>query len=105
VDEEVVFMKWTEEFEAEARKLGLYLMNSDAKRTQLDPHSPPRPVVAMVFLIGDEAFSDRVQHPENYSDEKVMGEIEHATYESEAEAIARRYAESGGLFAEDDADE
>lgn len=102
LDDEVVFTKWSDEFEGVARKMGLYLMTSVSERRQLDPHSPPRPIVAMVFLIGDEAFSERVQHPELYSDVAVMAEIEHATYESEAERIARRFAESGALFEEED---
>lgn len=105
MDEEAVISQWMDDMEGEARKLGLYAMRAEGERRQLDPHSPPRVVVAMVFLVGDEAFSDRVQNPERYSDEAVIGQIEHATYESEAEAIARRFAESGKLFEGDDGDE
>lgn len=102
LDDEVVFTKWSDEFEGVARKLGLYLMSSTCERRQLDPHAPSRPIVSMVFLIGDEAFSERVQHPELYTDVAVMAEIEHATYESEAERIAARFAASGSLFEDDD---
>lgn len=102
LDDEVVFTKWSDEMEDVARKMGLYLMSATCDRRQLDPHSPPRPIVAMVFLIGDEAFSERVQHPERFTDVAVMAEIEHATYESEAERIAARFAQSGALFEDDD---
>lgn len=102
--DETVFTDFIEKMESTARALGLYLQTARGQRQPLEEFvlvgTDPvvRPFVVAQFLLGDEAFSDRVQHPEKYSDEAVMKGMEHATYESEAERIMRRFAESGELF-------
>lgn len=103
-----VFAEFIETLENLARPLGLYLMQAHGHRQPLEQlvvaGTDPvvRPFVSALFVLGEEAFSDRVQHPELYGDDAEIAKIEHATFESEAEEIMRRFAEEGKLFAEED---
>lgn len=106
--DEEVFSTFIEGMEKFARSMGLYMQNATGTRRPIDPFvlagTDPvvRPFVTASFVLGDEAFSDRVQHPERYTDDAEIRKIEHATVKSEAEEIMRRFAESGRLFGEDD---
>lgn len=63
---------------------------------ELDPSA--KLMLRCIFVLGDEAFSDRVQHPERYTDAATIAEIEHATYKADAERILRRLAETGEIL-------
>lgn len=101
-----VFQDFMEVMEAWARSMGLYLTEASAQRAPLessvsDVTDPVvRPWITARFVLGDEAFSDRVQHPEKYSDEAMLSGMEHATLEAEAERITQRFRETGELFDE-----
>lgn len=106
--EEEVFRSFIERMDKFARGLGLYMQGANGSRRPLEESvlvgTDPvrRPFVSASFLLGDEAFSDRVQHPERYSDDAEIRRIEHATVKAEAEEIMRRFAETGKLFGDDD---
>lgn len=104
VDDDIVFHKFIEEMEEACRPLGLYLMSSSAGRREFDVGGPSRPLVGLKFIIGDEAFSDRVQHPEKYSDDAMLASMEHGIYEDDARQIAERFAK-GILFEGDEDDD
>jgi hypothetical protein len=104
-DDEVI-KDFIEKMEKFARELGLYLDSASGGRVPI-PNSGQfddivRPLVTAKFIIGDEAFTDKVQNPELHTMDATLVQIEHATAMSEAEEIMRRYQESGKLFRSDD---
>lgn len=103
-----VFREFIEKLDVGARKLGLYVESARGQRMPLDTHVMAggfdpiiRPFVTVTFMMGDEAFSDKVQNPQLYSDDAVLAQIEHATRASDADEIMRRYQNSGKLFERD----
>lgn len=110
--DEKVFTDFIEGMESWARGLGLYLQHAQGRRHPLEAMALTgtdpvvRPFVGAVFMLGEEAFSERVQHPEKYTDETMLKGMEHATLDAEAERIAQRFLETGKLFdGDDDEDE
>jgi hypothetical protein len=87
-----------------ADDLGLYLISATGKMQSLDTYVMPgndpvvKPFVYARFDIGEIAFSDRVQHPEKYTDEAMLAGIEQASLEEQARRIVQRYNETGELF-------
>ena len=106
--DEKVFTDFIEKMEAFARDMGLYVVTAHGKRMPIDGRvmagfdPVDRPFVAATFIIGDEAFTDRVQNPQLYTDDAMLAQIEHATRASDAEELLRRYETTGKLFREDD---
>lgn len=100
--EEEVFRDFIDKMEEAARKLGLYLNRATGQRQPVDRmvpvgvSVPVRPLVAATFTLGDEAFSDRVQHPERYTDDAMLAGIEEATWRD----AARRISEGEGWMDE-----
>lgn len=99
-----VFNEFISKMESWSRPFGLYLREAQGRRQPLEKYvlvgTDPvkRPFVWAVFTLGDEAFTDRVQHPELYSDEAVLAQIEHATLQSDAERIMAKFLETGEVF-------
>lgn len=106
-----VFDEWIKDMESFSRSLGLYLQSANGARMAIEKHvlvgTDPivKPLVAATFIVGEEAWSDRVQHPELYSDTAVIATIEHATIMSEADMIRERFLKTGKLFEGDDEDD
>lgn len=99
-DERELLAQFIESMTDAATCLGMYAVRSSGQRVTLDEFSPPRVYVGMKFTLGQEAWSDRVQHPELYSDETMLEGIEAATWRQEAERIRHRYEVEGKLFDE-----
>lgn len=99
--DEVVFDAFVEKMETQCRSLGLYMKDANGGRRPIEqfvlPGTDPlvRPFVAATFLLGDEAFSDRVQHPEKYTDDAILASIEHSTYKDEASRLVEEYKNKG----------
>ncbi len=106
-----VFEEFIREMETFARPLGLYLQTANGARMAIEKEvivgTDPivKPLVAATFIVGDEAWSDRVQHPELHSDTAIIASIEHATHMSEAERIRERFLTTGKIFEDDDDDD
>lgn len=78
----------TEKLDDELRKLGLYI-----ERTHLvmieTPHGP-QPALAVDALIGDVAYTDRVQHPEKYGVDQQFRVMEREMTGSDFDDIKER---------------
>lgn len=77
----------------EARKKGLYFLNAavheDATPEEEREGDPLHHRLIMQFTIGDIAFADRVQNPDEESMKDKFREIETATIEEQIEEIRR----------------
>lgn len=77
-----------EKLQEEARKIGLYV---SAAFLQPDPMTIPgektEPRIIVTFAVGDVAFSDRVQNPEQDEVEDQFRGIEHGMVRDQVEEI------------------
>jgi hypothetical protein len=102
--QEKPFADFIEAMRSFANDLGLYMIDASGKMQTLDTYVMPgndpvvKPFVYARFDIGDIAFSDRVQHPERYTDEAMLAGIEQASYEEQARRIMQRFNETGEFF-------
>lgn len=105
--EDQVFRDFIEKMEKFARSLGLYMGGAYGRRRPMEEYvlegtdQRVMPFVSATFILGDEAFDDRVQHPERYTDDAVLGQIEHATLKLEAEDIMKKFLLTGKVFDDD----
>lgn len=58
-------LEGAEKLDDAMRQIGLYVDHTHL--VTIDTPSGPQPALAVNLTIGDVAYSDRVQHPENYS--------------------------------------
>lgn len=84
-----------EQMSDELRKVGLYflgaIVHEDATEEEDREGEAPHHRLMLQFSIGDIAFQDRVQDPENEKMKDAFREIETATIEEQIEAIRAKH--------------
>lgn len=90
-----------------AERLGLYIEGSQI--VPMDTPMGPQPGLVCIFKVGDVAFTDRVQQPEqNESDDQLrvmQQQMAETDYEETKERIAKALAEGRDPFADEDSDD
>ena len=66
------FRERIEKFGDEARKVGLYLENMAGMQHAHSEDEEPQTIVAATFIVGEQAFSDRVLNPEKHEEDKTF---------------------------------
>lgn len=88
------------ELEDAARQLGLYLSEAGVLEGE------GRQAIVATFSIGQVAWSDRIQHPENYTTEKELAVMEAGIQKDDfldvRQQIAEKLARGEDPFAEDE---
>lgn len=113
IDEEEAIRAYVEKVKKAVEKFGLYMTWANGRREDVEgqlvmvgadqaPHPNSRLTVRMIFDIGSQAFSEKVQNPEMYSDMAIIAQIEHATYEDAAARILEKFLTTGKVLDEGD---
>lgn len=104
-----IFRAKADELEAAGRKVGLYIR--DAGLTMIPmPHGAPdmeiNPAMVVNFTVGDQAWSDRIQNPEQDSTEtefrKMAVEMEKDKFEETRADLERRLREGKNILGGDE---
>jgi hypothetical protein len=85
--------------EQAAQKLGLYMQGYGFAQVPAEDGGAATTVAAVTFIIGDQAFSDRVQNPEKYEQDKELQTMFKESSLDEAEILKeqlRKAVEEGG---------
>lgn len=80
-----------DELEDDARKIGLYV---DSAHVMPDPQGSGEMVFMVDFMLGDVAFSDRVQNPEQYGSDQILRGMEAGMQRSDFEETREKMIES-----------
>lgn len=83
----------TSDIDDGARKIGLYLQDS---HLAVDPREPTKMVIVAQFLVGDVAFSDRVQNPVADEDLDQVKALESDLKKQEFEELRERLQQEHG---------
>lgn len=78
----------TEKLDDTLRQLGLYVDHSQL--VQIDTPMGPRPALAVQCTVGKVAYSDRVQHPENYGVDQQFRVMEREITANDHEEIVAK---------------
>lgn len=105
-----MFREKADELENAARKVGLYLRDAGLTMVpNLHGDVAMEPALIANFTVGDQAWSDRVQNPEQNSTEaefrKMAVEMEKDKFEETRAELERRLREGKDLLGSDDDDD